>query len=1264
MKKFLSSLALLSLLLANAAEKRDPSLLFQATFDGYTVNADYAAGNGRAKNENKFELNLRMFPGVKGKGNAVAMDKTEEIQWDIRKNFNPSAGTLSFWLSPVNWSVPTKSQHRFIQLYANDFNMMVMREKTSDERIILYLNSKFPGSAKAFYATAHIDPVKWSKGSWHRIDVTWDNTGMKLYVDGILQQPKSRTLTVNDNLKVGNVYPHTKFPENTRLPEKVTFGVIRAGAVIKVNPEERTAYDNIEIRNRVLSAAEILKEYQKIMPPPPKGDAVQKLNVPVSGNENIVSQVPMLNSAGDSMTVREASLSGNAYAAIRHYDGKLIVRFTSPDAPTRANHTLRDANIWEDDSFELHLKNPSGNTVYQFIVNPNGAVYDSRNAAKSWNSAATAKIIPVKNGWSAELIVPFADLGMKTSEIWEGNFGITVHQGQAASFVWSGKGFKAHGKLLISESDRAVKIVSTGTLVSGALDFGIDGTLPVKVTLTGENGLNTGFDEFRTAGTLSRKLDTGTYTVKVSDKEETFFFENTFFVSNPFEANIKCLPNHGKLNVELEFTNTGNQLNRGKCQLLSPAGKVIAETAFSSADPRKTVSFPWNKNWTSGTYTVKTTVENVALPVEKSFIIPDMTAINSNAGIDHKVPAPWIPVKVEGKNFSVWNRTYSFDQSPFTVNILAGDKKVFRSAPLLKLNGEIVRWSSFKVDSILEDEVHFSGRGSAGGAKFIWKAILAFDGLLQVDLTMEPAGKELKINSFVMDCQVDDNFAKLVRSYSYTAGIFDWKNDQVELKFSDQDCPFVWLSGVPDGFYFGFNALANWYPGLRKNAPHLTFKRQKGFVDFRAQIITEPVILKKRADYTWTLLATPTRPMPEKRRFINWGSWRMPKGINQRGMGGTTIHNYLSWEDLTSLSSLIPRDPKAMKENLLKADPGLRRPLYTMPIHLSSNDPEYDYLATETAQLPSTSSHKWTKNNVVCTNMPNCGNTAVSNVFAYRMEKLFQEMPICGLYFDIANAKTCRNTLHGHGGIDAFGQSFHTSTELPLRSFFLRTWKLAQKYDKEILLHVSAGKYTPVTHNFLHGFAPGEELYGPFAGNPDYFYCEIPAERWQTLYNPQVYGTELFFLLQSRRSALGHAHLKHRQKDFLENPEWTLRVLTPIILHDTNVWNDWVNDNTIAKWWEIREKVKLPDAVFTGYWENCPYKSSTSGVRVSLYSWKNPSPYRELIAVGNFTRKALPAGLTLEKGDYTDLWSGKKLDAGELKNLSIPANHFLIIGVK
>jgi hypothetical protein len=269
-----------------------------------------------------------------------------------------------------------------------------------------------------------------------------------------------------------------------------------------------------------------------------------------------------------------------------------------------------------------------------------------------------------------------------------------------------------------------------------------------------------------------------------------------------------------------------------------------------------------------------------------------------------------------------------------------------------------------------------------------------------------------------------------------------------------------------------------------------------------------------------------------------------------------------------------------------------------------------------------------------------------------------------GLYFDIANAKTCRNTLHGHGGVDAFGQNFHTSTELPLRKFFLRVWKLAEKYDKQILLHVSAGKFTPVTHSYQHGFAPGEELYGPFAANPDYFYCEIPENRWQTLYNPEVYATELFFLFQQRRSALGHPHLRHRQQAFLNDPEWTYRGLTPVLLHDANIWNDWVNDNTVAKWWKIRKDIGLTHAKFTGYWNNCPFKSVSPDVKVSSYSWSEAMPYKTLLVIGNCGRKPQAAGLELPAGDYTDLWNDRKISAAELKILSIPGNHFLLIGIK
>jgi hypothetical protein len=54
-----------------------------------------------------------------------------------------------------------------------------------------------------------------------------------------------------------------------------------------------------------------------------------------------------------------------------------------------------------------------------------------------------------------------------------------------------------------------------------------------------------------------------------------------------------------------------------------------------------------------------------------------------------------------------------------------------------------------------------------------------------------------------------------------------------------------------------------------------------------------------------------------------------------------------------------------------------------------------------------------------------------------------------------------------------------------------------------------------------------------------------------------------------------------------------------------------------------------------------------------------------LIAVGNFTRKALPAGLTLDPAkEYEELWNNKKVSGSELEKMVIPANHFLLIGIK
>ena len=236
MKRSLLLLLLISGTLLSGAEKVDPALLFKVTFDGYSTDADFAKGKKQAQNGNQFELNLRMFQGVNGKGNALAMDKSEQLQWNAVKNVDPRQGTVSLWLSPVNWQVAAKSEHRFLQIFTNDFHLQLRRDKNSDERIVLYIHSpKISGSKKAYYATAHIDPAKWSKNSWHKVDITWDARGMKLYIDGILQQARRNMITkVDSGTRIGPVYPETAFPPETFFPDQVKYGIIRLGQVMKI----------------------------------------------------------------------------------------------------------------------------------------------------------------------------------------------------------------------------------------------------------------------------------------------------------------------------------------------------------------------------------------------------------------------------------------------------------------------------------------------------------------------------------------------------------------------------------------------------------------------------------------------------------------------------------------------------------------------------------------------------------------------------------------------------------------------------------------------------------------------------------------------------------------------------------------------------------------------------------------------------------------------------------------------------------------------
>ena len=107
MKKMLLYFLFGAALTGFAAEERDPSMLFHASFDAYSANPDYAKGYKYTQTESLRDLQLRMHAGVAGKGNSLELSNSEAASYHAPGNIDTQKGTVSLWVSAKNW-VPSK----------------------------------------------------------------------------------------------------------------------------------------------------------------------------------------------------------------------------------------------------------------------------------------------------------------------------------------------------------------------------------------------------------------------------------------------------------------------------------------------------------------------------------------------------------------------------------------------------------------------------------------------------------------------------------------------------------------------------------------------------------------------------------------------------------------------------------------------------------------------------------------------------------------------------------------------------------------------------------------------------------------------------------------------------------------------------------------------------------------------------------------------------------------------------------------------------
>ncbi len=252
-KKTFFALSCLIAGLSLTAEEADSSLLFKAGFDSIAVTADHAAGSKDSSNFKPPSLQLRMHEGVAGKGNALTLNNRERVAYKNYLNHDPKQGTVSLWIAPKNWAPDKKKfQIFFDSVFPGGTRFMVYKiGNDAMLRFLIFLKNKEVGNV--YVPMKNVD---WTPGRWHKIDAVWDANMMAVYVDGALAKPMIYTKNP------------VKFKTPLVLPDGRDGGAMRLGASpgFAYDKDDVTAFDELEIYNRVLTPAEIQQNYEKFMP--------------------------------------------------------------------------------------------------------------------------------------------------------------------------------------------------------------------------------------------------------------------------------------------------------------------------------------------------------------------------------------------------------------------------------------------------------------------------------------------------------------------------------------------------------------------------------------------------------------------------------------------------------------------------------------------------------------------------------------------------------------------------------------------------------------------------------------------------------------------------------------------------------------------------------------------------------------------------------------------------------------------------------------
>jgi hypothetical protein len=292
---------------------------------------------------------------------------------------------------------------------------------------------------------------------------------------------------------------------------------------------------------------------------------------------------------------------------------------------------------------------------------------------------------------------------------------------------------------------------------------------------------------------------------------------------------------------------------------------------------------------------------------------------NQKLGMSPVVPPPFTPVESKAKNeVSVWGRRYQLGENGLPKSITTrGEELLSRPIELKATVGgkALGAGSTLARQSVSPRDAVFESTRQNTNLKMTTRTTTHYDGALRFDIQVAPAGKNIALDSLVLDIPMQARRAKLFTHGGTSTDFNANKKDALGGALE------TWFKTYPGGampftyafFLGGYDRGIQWFAPSDRGWSNADENKKIALIQngdevvLRVTFADKPFTLSRPLDLNFGLMVTPTKATPPRGRDLATIAYGKPRELREYGLerlkkefainkeaGGEVISSYLS----------------------------------------------------------------------------------------------------------------------------------------------------------------------------------------------------------------------------------------------------------------------------------------------------------------------------------------------------------------------------------